>query len=263
VALVFPFGIAGVAAATLLAQACSAAYCAYTLRGVPQARITLADVRGAETLELLRVGLPLGLRNAVIEIGGLGIQRYINGFGTVFVAGVAAAKRMYSLLLVAGGAMEASVGVFVAQNHGAGLSERVRKGMGTGLRLMLGAAAVMAALTLLFGRSLLWLLVAGEPGELAAVLDAGTAQLNVMALGLPFLHLLFLYRSALQGVGRTWIPALTGFLELIGRFAALWVLAPLWGLWGAYLADPLGWVLGAGLSVAGWMGFRRQITDNR
>jgi Na+-driven multidrug efflux pump len=144
------------------------------------------------------------------------------------------------------------VGVFVAQNYGAGNPERVKQGMRTGLRLMLGACAAIMAAALLFGRGLLWLLVAGEPGELAAVLDVGQAQLNVMALGLPFLHLLFLYRSALQAVGRTWIPALTGFLELVGRFAALLTLVPLWGLWGAYLADPLGWVLGAGLSVAGW-----------
>jgi Na+-driven multidrug efflux pump len=165
---------------------------------------------------------------------------------------------MYSLLLVAGSAIEASVDVFVAQNHGAGHPGRVKQGMRAGLRLMLGAAAAMMAAALLFGRGLLWLLMAGEPGELAAVLDVGQAQLNIMALGLPFLHLLFLYRSALQGVGKTWVPAMTGFLELIGRFAALWLLAPLLGPLGAYLADPLGWVLGAGLSVAGWAAFNRR-----
>jgi Na+-driven multidrug efflux pump len=170
---------------------------------------------------------------------------------------------MYSLLTLAGGAMEATVATFVAQNFGAGKTERIRQGVRIGFWLMLGSSLVIAALSLLFGRQLLWLLVSGEPARIAAVLDAGQRQFNVIAAGLPVLYMLFLYRSALQGLGRTVVPMLSGFAELAGRFAAVLGLAPVLGIWGVYAADALGWVGGAALVVAAYCwayrsGFRRR-----
>jgi len=118
-ALVIPFGIGGVAAATLLAQLAAAIYCAYHLRRVKEARPARRNLSAASAKSLLRIGLPLGLRNTVIEIGCLTVQVYVNSYGAIFVAGFSAAVRMYSLLMIAGGAMEASCATFVAQNFGA------------------------------------------------------------------------------------------------------------------------------------------------
>jgi Na+-driven multidrug efflux pump len=180
-------------------------------------------------------------------LGGLIVQRYTNHYGAEFVAGVAAAKRMYSLLMIAGGAVEASVGTFIAQNFGAKKFDRVKCGVREGLRLMLASAAVIMAVVLLFGRSILGLMIDGDPARVAAVLDVGTQQLTVLALGLPIVYLLFLYRSALQGLGNTFLPMLSGILELLMRIASVVLLTPVWGEWGVYLSDPLGWPPAAGL----------------
>jgi putative MATE family efflux protein len=295
-AMVIPFGIAGVAAATLLSQLAACVFCFVILtRGGTDAvrlqkdgitlrrnagwstgltlRVRLTDIRFNMVGELLRIALPLGFRNAVIEVGGLFVQYYINGYGAVYVAGVAAAKRMYSLLTLAGGAMEATVATFVAQNLGAGMAqsrsseisnnththdgfnhltdkyaERINDGVRIGFWLMLGSSLVIAALSILFGRQLLSLLISGDASRITAVLDAGQQQLFVIAAGLPVLYMLFLYRSALQGLGRTFVPMLSGFLELAGRFAAVFALAPVLGIWGVYSADAAGWV-GAALAV--------------
>jgi putative MATE family efflux protein len=278
-ALVIPFGIAGVAAATLLSQLAACVYCFATLAGGKKKRrraiasapdytyrVKLTDIRLNTVGELLRIGLPLGFRNAVIEAGGLLVQYHINGYGADFVAGVSAAKRMYSLLTLAGGAMEATVATYVAQNLGAGLAsqnagipealdktagvynKRINDGVRIGFWLMLGSSLVIAALSLLFGRQLLSLLISGDATRIGFVLDAGQRQLSVIAAGLPVLYMLFLYRSALQGLGRTFVPMLSGFLELAGRFASVLVLAPVLGVWGVYAADAAGWV-GAALAV--------------
>jgi len=190
---------------------------------------------------LLRLALPLGFRNAVIEVGGLIVQRYVNAYGTEFVAGVAAAKRMYSLLMIAGGAIEASISTFVAQNFGAERFDRVKQGLKDGLRLALVSVVVIMALALPLGRQILGLLIEGDPVQVGAVLDVGARQLRLMTLGLPFLYLLFLYRAALQGLGNTFIPMLSGFVELILRITSVLVLTRFLGQWGVMLSDPLAW----------------------
>ena len=251
-ALVAPFGIAGVAAATPLAQsaACVFSWAALRKTGFLKGGRFRPDAASARAL--LRIGLPLGLRNAVIEVGGLAIQRYVNNYGVEFVAGVAAAKRMYGLLMIFGGAIEAAAATFVAQNFGAGLQARVKRGVRGGLVLAMASSALIMAIVLPFGRAILSLLVEGEPAQIAVVLDAGSRQLSMLALGLPVLSLLFLYRSALQGVGNALIPMLSGFLELAVRISVLLFLTGALGETSVLLAECAGWAPAAMLLLASY-----------
>ena len=239
--LIRPFGIAGVAAASLIAQATALVFCIWIIKktGVFKGSRFIFDKKSA--WPLLRLALPLGFRNAVIEVGGLIVQRYVNAYGTEFVAGIAAAKRMYSLLMIAGGALEASISTFIAQNFGAKQFDRVKQGLKEGLKLALSSAAVIMAITLPFGRQILNLLIDGDPVQVNTVLDFGVRQLSLMTLGLPFVYLLFLYRSALQGLGNTFIPMISGFVELGLRIVSVVLLTRVLGDWGVMLSDPLAW----------------------
>ena len=260
--LVIPLGIAGVAIATLLAQLVASIYCFLALR---KTRIVKGNLRWdfASAKELLRLGLPLGFRNAVIEVGALVVQWYVNNYGAEFVAGIAVAKQMYSLLLIACSAFEASCATFVAQNFGAKNYARVKRGVVDCLFMMLISSAVTVAFTLLFGRWILSLLIKGESTQIAAVLNIGMRQLNVLALGLPILCMLFLYRSALQGVGNALIPMLSGFLELAMRIMSVALLTPFWGEWGVFLSDVTGWIAAAGLLIVSYMVIvNKRLKDN-
>jgi len=239
--LIIPFGIAGVAVATLIAQATAMAFCIRALWKTGVFKGVKISFDRSSAWPLLRLALPLGFRNAVIEVGGLLVQRYVNEYGTEFVAGVAAAKRMYSLLMIAGGAIEASISTFVAQNFGAKQFDRVKQGLKDGLKLAFGSVVVIMAFTLPLGRQILGLLIEGDPEQISAVLDVGARQLRLMTLGLPFLYLLFLYRAALQGLGNTFIPMMSGFIELALRIVSVVVLTRLLGDWGVLLSDPLAW----------------------
>jgi len=256
--LIGPFGIAGVAVASLIAQAAAMLFCYRALRktGVFQGSGFRFDRKSA--WPLLRLALPLGFRNAVIEVGGLFVQRYVNMYGTEFVAGVAVAKRMYSLLMIAGGAIEAAVATFVAQNFGAKQLERIRQGLGDGLKLAIGSALVIMAVALPLGRQILGLLIDGDAAQVSAVLDIGVRQLNLMALGLPFLYLLFMYRAALQGLGNTFIPMISGFVELGMRIMSVLVLTRFLGDLGVLLSDPIAWPFAMTLLVVSYfIVFRR------
>ena len=258
--LIIPFGVAGVAAATLIAQTTAMAFCIYALRksGVFQGLQLKFDKKSA--WPLLRLALPLGFRNSVIEVGGLLVQRYVNAYGTEFVAGVAAAKRMYSLLMVAGGAIEVSISTFIAQNFGAKQFDRVKEGLKDGLKLVFGSVIVIMAFALPLGRQILGLLIDGDPQQVAAVLDIGARQLMLMTIGLPFLYLLFLYRAALQGLGNTFIPMLSGFVELALRVTSVLVLTRFIGDWGVLLSDPIAWPFAMALLMISYYIVLRKVT---
>jgi len=260
--LIFPFGIAGVAAASLIAQTVAMAYCLLALKktGI----FAGCGIRPDKTYvkPLLCLAAPLGFRNAVIEAGGLVVQRFVNVFGTEFVAGVAAAVRMYSLLMIAGGAIEGAIATFVAQNFGAKNMARIKQGVRDGLKLALGSSVVIMLITLPLGRHILSLLIDGDAIQVNAVLDAGARHLLIMTIGLPFLYLLFLYRAALQGLGNTLIPMLSGFVELGLRIASVVLLTGFFGYWGVHLSDPLAWPFAMAMLIISYFLVYRRLTKS-
>ena len=63
---------------------------------------------------------------------------------------------------------------------------------------------------------------------------------------LPILYLLYVYRSSIQGMGDTILPAVSGIAEFIMRTCGVMILPVLLGATGIYLSEVLAW-LGADL----------------
>ena len=240
---VFGWGVAGVALATAAAQTMSFLCCLVVLCRVPELRLCRRDFRidTAAIRQLLRLGVPPALRNAVTSLGGLFVQRQINRYGTLFVAGVTASYKYFDLMNIVSGGLEGAVATFSAQNYGAGDLGRVCSGVRTSAAVGLASSVVMAAVIILLRRWLIGLLVTGSAADMAAILESGSQSLLAMALFLPALYLLFVYRAGIQGMGNAWIPTLSGFTELAVRVAAVLTLPAVIGVWGVHLAMPLGW----------------------
>ena len=106
---------------------------------------------------------------------------------------------------------------------------------------MYGAAALFLA-----GRSVLSLFVDPGAAMVEDVLDVALRYLHVMLAGLFILYLLYVYRSALQGMGNTLIPMLSGLAEMVMRIGSALLLPGLLGQYGIFIAEPAAW-LGAEL----------------
>jgi Na+-driven multidrug efflux pump len=63
-----------------------------------------------------------------------------------------------------------------------------------------------------------------------------------MAAMLPILYLLYIYRSALQGMGNTLMPMISGFVELGMRVGSAILLPGLVGYRGFFYAEVLAWI---------------------
>ena len=84
--------------------------------------------------------------------------------------------------------------------------------------LALLSSVVIAAVMFLFGRPLTMLFISRD--DMALALEAGETAyryLCCMSAALPVLYILYVYMSALQGMGNTIAPMLSAVFELVIR----------------------------------------------
>lgn len=251
---VFHWGIAGAAVATLLAQCVSALYCYAVIRKIELLKLHRADfAMDAPTVRrLLYLGAPMAFQNGIIAVGGFAVQYVLNGFGTIYIAGYTATDKIYGLLELAAISYGFSMASYAGQNLGAGRLDRIKKGMRAAVLMALATSAVISVLMLAFGKNILSMFISGEPEVQAQVLRVAYSYLSIMACALFVLYFLHVYRSALQGMGDTVIPMISGFVELTMRIGVALTLSKVVGEYAVYLAEPAAWTGAAVLLIAGY-----------
>lgn len=250
----FRWGVEGVAVATIAGQGISFIICLVAALQLPMMHLHSKDVRPdlPEMKRLMVLGLPVAFQNMIISIGGLVLQGVVNAQGFIFMAGYSAASRLQGLIELGGNSLGSAVGTFAGQNLGAGRLDRVKLGLRRSAQLGVLLAFLVGGVMLLWGKPLLQLFVDDDPAIVDQVLTFGYRFLAVMSSSLFTLYLLFVYRSTLQGVGDTFVPMLSGLVELIMRVLSAFILPNLLGEWGIYLAEIFAWLGAAVLLIWGY-----------
>ena len=246
--LVFHWGIVGAAVATLIAQVVSSVFCLLRLRKIEFLALGKSDCLLREGLgwRLLGLGWPVALQNGIIALGGLIIQRVVNGYGVTMLAGYTATNKLFGLLELAAISFGYAMLTYAGQNLGAGDLRRIRKGMTAALGAALAISLIISTAMLTLGKHILGLFLSGDPVEVELAIRSGYRYLSIMALGLPVLYLLHVVRSAVQGMGDTVLPMVSGIGEFVMRTGCVLLLPALLGEDGIYIAEIAAW-LGADL----------------
>lgn len=242
--LVLDFGIAGAAAATLIAQLVSAVFCIYHIRKIEILSFQRDDFRLHQgmTGKLLVLGSPMAFQNGIIAVGGMIVQSVVNGFGVIFIAGFTATNKLYGLLEIAATSYGYAMVTYVGQNLGAGLIRRIRQGVRSAVIIGTLTAAGIAVVMLLGGKYILSLFISGTPEEYEMTMSIAYYYLAIMSICLPILYLLHVLRSAIQGMGNTVLPMLSGVAEFIMRTLSALLLPLLVGQTGIFYAEILAWL---------------------
>lgn len=246
--LVFHWGIAGAAAATLIAQGISSIYCLLKIRKIDfmvlkKAHFTLKPAMAGR---LVSLGSPMAAQNAIIAIGGMIIQGVVNGYGVAFIGGFTAANKLYGVLEIAATSYGYAMITYVGQNLGASRIDRIKAGMARAITVALATSALIAAMMLLLGQYIIGAFISGTAEEVAAATKVGFTYLSIMSICLPVLYILHVTRSAVQGMGNTVLPMVSGIAEFVMRTGGVLILPALMGENGIFLAEVLAW-LGADL----------------
>lgn len=241
--IAFRMGVAGVAWATILAQGASAVLTLVTLtweKGAYGLRWRALHIERSTFREVLRIGWPSGIQQALTAFSNVFVQSYINAFGAAAMAGWGNYNKLDVFIIVPTMAIAQASTTFVGQNWGARQIKRARQGAAQSLALSLVSTALLAALIVFFARPLMRLF-SPDPD----VIENGVRFVRIIS---PFyLAVCFnqIFSGALRGIGN----AKTPMLIMLGSFVVfrqiyLFVSTSLGGGFVAVaLAYPMGWVL--------------------
>ena len=245
--LVFHLGVPGVAIATVLSQLCSAAVCVFLLvRQFRSLSFTRADLSPdwASLREITVLGLSMGAQSVLLSIGEMTVTGAINVYGSDVVAAFTTVNRFTQFATISYLNFAGAFSVFAGQNFGAKRFDRIKKGFRETFLIILVLSVLSAVLSFLFGDHLVRLFLSEGDAHLDSVLSIARGCLRVYSVFFPALGLILLYNNTLRGMGDAAIPFLSGMVELALKVGGALVLSALFGYFGIWFANPLGWALG-------------------
>lgn len=241
--LIFHWGIAGAAIATLIAQCTSSIYCLQKIRKIEFLSLTKSHFSIAPIMagRLLGLGSPMAAQNAIIAIGGMIIQSVVNGYSVAFIGGFTASNKLYGVLEIAATSYGYAMITYMSQNLGARKLDRMKTGMRWAILVAVGTSALIAAVMIIFGQQIVGAFISGTPSEVAEATRTGYTYLAIMSICLPILYILHVTRSSVQGMGNTVLPMVSGISEFVMRTSGVLLLPALMGENGIFIAEVLAW----------------------
>lgn len=217
---VIPWGIAGAAIATVIAQVVSALLVIRRLMKTDDCyRLSLKNIRfhPGYLKKIILIGLPAGIQGSMFSISNLIIQSTMNSFGTDLIAAWTAFLRLDAIFWMGSGAFGAAVLTFSGQNYGAGEFDRIKRCCNISICMYSVFSAVISSVMLLAGRYFLQMFTS-DPG----VLEYGMLMIYTVSPFYICYMFVDIYSNAIRGTGRTLFPMLLTSLGIC-VFRVLWM----------------------------------------
>ncbi len=237
------WGVFGVAFATIVAQIISGIGCLiYAKLSNPYFTIErkLFKPDKAIILRCMKLGIPVGLQNAMIAISCVFLQAVVNKFGESVIAAYTATGRVEQLIQQPFGSLGAAVATFTGQNIGAGKIDRVKEGYRKSLVMVAIFSAAMLVVMHLFARPIMGMFV-----NETEVIEIGAKGLKIISYFFFALGVIYVSRNILNGAGDAVYAMINGIVEVVGRvgFSIPLTQIAAVGMWGIWLTTGLTWFI--------------------
>ncbi len=242
--IVFKWGIAGVALATVISQ--TGAFISliiYLNRNHEVVKFTLKKLRWDRDIfrKSLKIGLPTGFQHTFVSLGMMALFGIVNTFGTNVIAAYSVAGRIDALALLPAMNFAQALSTYTGQNIGANKTERVAAGVTSTFLMSSVITLLVMAVVILFS---------------SFMMNLFTDDKNVISIGVEYLHIvstfyllftaMFTISGVMRGAGDTLIPMfITLFSLWVIRIPAAWLLSQRFGETGIWYAVPVAWGIGA------------------
>ncbi len=235
---VFRMGVAGAAAATVISQLVATLVCVRRIRSIEFAKLKKENFSNERSVytRLLKNGIPMAIMNSITAIGCMVVQYFVNGLGVACTAAYSACSKYLNLFMQPACTAGHTVSAFAGQNSGSGRYDRVRDGV-----MVCAGIAIIAFLVL--GSLMMF-----APGWLARIILTDAESISYAVRFLPAcgamiwtVDLLFVFRSALQGMGKPFVPMISGILEMALRVSIIVIFSGTIGFMATAYAEIGAW----------------------
>ena len=197
-------GVAGVAFATVIAQAISAVLCCLKLFRMHDVfTLRAAHLRPVRQYvgKIIRLGVPSGVTQAIFSMAMLVVQSLTNSFGEAVIACNVIVMRVDGFAMMPNFTFGQAMTTFTGQNVGAGKPERVRAGAKQGTLMALVCAIALTLCILLFGRSLMSIFT-----STASLVELSYHMMSILAVGYIAMAVTQSLSGVMRGAGDTMTP---------------------------------------------------------
>lgn len=236
-------GVAGAAMATVIAQAVSAVLCFFYMKvRYPELSLRREDFRFDKIIykKLIATGSSMGFMVAFVNLGTLALQITINTFNQDIIVAHTAARKATNIFMLPFSVLGTTLATFCGQNLGAGKYSRIKTGLRDTLLLTFIWCAGVALVAYTLSGPLIHMITASDN---EVILSTASLYLKVNTSFYFVTAIICLFRNSMQGFGDNKTPVFSSSLELIGKVAISFLLAPAIGYMGIIVAEPIVWFI--------------------
>ena len=219
--IVLHMSVAGVALATIVSQAISAWLIVHSLMlmdGPTRLDLRRLRINRAILSEIIRIGLPAGVQSSVFSLSNVVIQSSVNSFGSIVVAGNAAAANIGNFIYQAMNTFQQAITCFAGQNIGARKPARILTSVKVCTFWAFLFGVILGPVSCLFAPQLLSL-YSTDP----AVIAVGAERMLIVCGPYFICGMMDVMTGALRGVGYSLLPMIVSLLGACA-FRILWVM---------------------------------------
>ncbi len=259
--IVLHMHVAGVALATILAQAMSAFLIVKAL--VKTEEMYKLDIRKIKIYpdkarRIIRVGFPAGLQGTIFSFSNVLIQSSINEFGSVAMAGSAAAANIEGFVYMAMNSVYQACVSFTSQNVGANKPERIGKVLRTCLLVVVVVGAVMGNVFNLFGSKLVSIYTS-EP----ATIQYGVQRIAIICTLYFLCGAMDVICGSLRGMGYSTVPMIVSIIGACG-LRIVWIMTVFriyHDLTVLYISYPVTWFITASAHLISYFIIKKKVVS--
>ena len=197
-------GVAGVALATVIAQVISAILCLFKIlkmTDVFQLNIGCLKMKKKYSLDIIRLGIPSGLTQAIFSLAMVMVQSLTNSFGEMVIAANVIIMRVDGFAMMPNFSFGTAMTTFAGQNVGARKYDRMEQGAKSGTLLAMGVSASITIIILLFGNILMYAFT-----DTAELVDLSMRMMRILAVGYVAMAVTQCLSGTMRGAGDTVSP---------------------------------------------------------
>lgn len=242
--LVFQMGVAGVALATIIAQAVSSILCLlYALIKIPIIRIRREDMVFDKAIAMMvgKYSFLTSIQQSIMTFGMVCVQGIVNTFGPDTIAAFTAAGKIDSIAYLPVQDFGNAFSTYIAQNKGARNISRLHQGIKSASKTIVLFCTIFSTLIFLNSDKLMRIFVNGNEIN---VIGLGVEYLEIISIFYMLIGFLFMFYGFFRGIGALNTSLILTIISLGTRVVMAFLLSsiPQFGQRGIWWSVPLGWI---------------------
>lgn len=259
--IIFKMDVAGVGLATVISQVIAAILVILILvRETDDFKLNLKKLKIKRMIfiQIVKIGLPAGFQGIMFSFSNVIIQSSVNTFGSIMIAGNAAAINLEGFIYTAMNGFSQGSLTFCSQNMGARKTERIRRVVWISQASIIVIGAALGALFLLFGPNLLGIFTKNEE-----VVQAGMKRLWIIFTTYYLCGMMDGLANSIRGIGHSLMPVISSLLGAC-IFRIIWLftvfLIPQFHTPETiFISYPISWILTFAANVVFYNKYMRKI----